>query len=83
MSRWFGVAVLALAFILVAPALAAEEDPVFASERADRLHRIDYELGQIAVEQARLETERLALARERRCAAKAKSREAIKACARQ
>lgn len=77
---WIGVAVLALA-IMAASALAAEDDPVFAAERVDRIRRIDFELGQVAAEQARLETERIELARERRCSAKARSREALQACA--
>lgn len=80
-SSWLGVAAAALV-ILTLSALAAELEPEapFAYERIERLARIDFELGQIAVEQARLDAEKAGLARERLCTAKARSMKAMRAC---
>lgn len=82
-KSWLGVAAVAL-FILAISAWATETGPgaeeEFGYERIERLRRIDFELGQVAAEQARLETERIGLARERSCTVKAKSKKQMRAC---
>lgn len=80
MSRMLGVAVLALV-ILTFSALAMDSDePGFEIDRAERVKRIDFEIGQVAVEAARLEAERLSLMREKACTAKARDKKGLRAC---
>jgi hypothetical protein len=78
---WLGVAALALV-ILAFSAFASEVglDEAFLDDRASRIKRIDYELRQVAAEQARLESEKIGLAKERACTLKAKDPKAMRAC---
>lgn len=63
--------------VLISLAFAGEPpgwDENFAFEKVDRIQRIDFEIRQV-------EQELRGLQRERACAAKAKDRKALKACA--
>ncbi len=80
MSRMLGVAALALLIITISALAVEPEDEGFLIDRAERVKRIEFEIGQVAVEQARLEAERQSLVREKACTLKARDRKALRAC---